>query len=243
MGVLLEARPPPSPTNSNGMTPMHVAAGFGHLALVRMLAEYGAKTDSTDKYGRWPVHYAAGAGQLTVVQYLAGENPRTLCTADGFGQTVMHWALMFERMEMGMWLIGQGADIFVRDVYGRSPVFFASIAKPDLRKLLKYGIGASQAQPLAEYYLPPLHDAARKGRKKHAFDILEAGADINQRDGLGRTALHIAALSSNRKMFDWLKDQLADLRARDDYGWTPLKLLSYRSIISNDSSIGRHELE
>lgn len=133
-----------------------------------------------------------------------------------------------------MWLIGQGSDIFVRDVYGRSPAFFAGIAKQDLRKLLKYGIVTSRAQPLAEYHSTPLHNAVRKGRKKLAFDILEAGSGINQQDSLGRTVLHIAALSSYRKIFDWLRDQHAAVLIRDDYGWTPLKLLSYQSIIPQD---------
>jgi len=61
-------------------------------------------------------------------------------------------------------------------------------------------------------------------------ECLKNGSHINELDDLGRTPLHTAAYMRNRVMFDWLEEQGGDPDARDDYGWTPLKLLSLRLV-------------
>jgi uncharacterized protein len=48
--------------NTTGQTAMHVAAGRGLDAVVKFLAEHGAKLDRTDKQGRTPLDVALGVG-------------------------------------------------------------------------------------------------------------------------------------------------------------------------------------
>ena len=68
----------------------------------------------------------------------------------------------------------------------------------------------------------PLHMAAFANRYPAVFQaLLRAGADLELRDGFGRTALHVAA-QRNATAFETLLELGADPEALDDEGRTPL---------------------
>jgi len=65
-------------------TPLHGAAENGHLEIVRLLVECGAKTATLDPFGRTPRAAATQAGHTAIAEYLAAveaqpgrNNPRT----------------------------------------------------------------------------------------------------------------------------------------------------------------------
>ena len=51
-------------------TPLHVAAQAGHLDVVRILVEAGARKDRTSKTGITPLFAAAHKGQIEIVRWL-----------------------------------------------------------------------------------------------------------------------------------------------------------------------------
>ena len=236
METLLESASTLSPINAKGITPIHIAAGSGQTDILELLLDRGAPADTGDKYGRQAVHFASGANQLQVMKILAEYDPQCLEAPDYFAQRPLHWTLAYERAEATHWLLERDKPIemFPRDIYGRSPLFFANLTKNEsITSRLKESIRSGQEQPFEKYSPPPLHATVQCGDIESAHELLEGGVDINDKDSLGRTALHIAAFEQKRGMYDWLREHHADDRIRDDYAWTPLTLLSYRSIKPN----------
>jgi len=53
--------------NSDGWTPLHVASNEGHVDLIELFVEYGAKIDARSRNFRTPLHVASIRGNLGVI--------------------------------------------------------------------------------------------------------------------------------------------------------------------------------
>lgn len=220
-----------SPINIHGLTPLHVAAGEGHLAIVKMLIAKGADPSAQDKFGRLPLHYAVGTNQAAVIKWLVGRNRGQIEAPDAFGQRPIHWAIQFGCVCVSDWLVCQGVDFEKPDIYGRAPTYFiklsdetASLTIPKDIRIMMAKSGEKKSR------ISPLHRAISQGAIKAVKQFSKKPTILNRKGNLGRTALHIAAFERNQDLFQWMRKQGADASIADDYGWTPLKLLSYRLI-------------
>ncbi len=74
------------------------------------------------------------------------------------------------------------------------------------------------------YRWTPLHWAVRYGEVENARELAVA-RNLEARDELGRTPLHIAAMFGVDDMVALLIDRGADVNARDQWGTTPLRRL------------------
>jgi ankyrin repeat protein len=54
-------------TNSDGFTPLHLAASEGHAPLIDILIKFGAQIDARTNNFRTPLHIACLRGNLTVI--------------------------------------------------------------------------------------------------------------------------------------------------------------------------------
>ena len=70
--------------------------------------------------------------------------------------------------------------------------------------------------------LGALSAACKAGDEDAAMKAIEGGADVNERDALGRTPLHWCADGGHSKIAMHLALLKADVNARDRYGQTPL---------------------
>jgi ankyrin repeat protein len=80
-------------------------------------------------------------------------------------------------------------------------------------------------QPAADSYATrtkQLLEAAEKGRISQALELLQKGANVNDKDDDGQTALHKAAARGHKSMLVALLASGADLGERDAKGRTPL---------------------
>ena len=239
--LLREAGENHSPINIHGMTPLHVAAGEGHLAIVKMLAAKGADTSTQDKFGRLPLHYAAGTNQVAVIKWLAGWNRGQIDQPDAFGQRPIHWAIHFGCVRGADWLVCQGVDFEKPDIYGRAPTYFLKFSDKAASSTIPKDIRITMAKrELITSRISQLHRAISHGTIKEVKQRMNKPAILNRKGNLGRTALHIAAFEKNREFFRWMRRKGADSNISDDYGWTPLKLLSYRLIKTPDGDQELH---
>ena len=227
MRILLDSTSSHSPLNSFGMTPLHVAASMGHLDLITLLLSKGASPQAADSHGRRPIHYAAGANQVETVAHLVRQNPDDLHSTDVYGQTPLHLALLFQRLQASRWLMEHGADPTQCDIHNRSALFFVRIA-PSLRlkALFKEFKPIAQSKPKVPFVTTLLHKAVQQDDIVKVHYILESHHNIHQRDSLGRTALHVA---QSMAMYSMLKDIL-DPSIIDNYGWKAKTMVEFRSI-------------
>ena len=95
---------------------------------------------------------------------------------------------------------------------------------------------AKPVEPVAETTQPepptakvpdiPIHNAARTGNIQAVKQHLDAGTDVDAKDGfgLGRTPLHFAAREGHKKIVELLIDKGADMNAKANDGTTPLDM-------------------
>lgn len=69
---VLESGDNVNPTNRNGDWPLLLAAGLGHLEVVKLLHQYGGAVTALDGSLTTPLHQASRGGHLEVVRYLLG---------------------------------------------------------------------------------------------------------------------------------------------------------------------------
>ena len=88
---LLAAGADPRRADTNGVTPLMIAALAGRLPIIAALRERGAALDDTDAAGRGALHYAVAAGQTAAVgQFL--KTPGELAATLRDGQTLAELA-------------------------------------------------------------------------------------------------------------------------------------------------------
>ena len=57
---------------------------------------------------------------------------------------------------------------------------------------------------------------------KEIKELIDMGADVNQKDETGKTALMMASIKGYKEVVEFLIQKGADVNQKDDYGWTAL---------------------
>ena len=111
-------------TNTDGWTPLHVAASEGHAPLVEILIEYGAMIDARTKNFRTPLHIACIRGNFAVIQALlmAGSD---VDAKDVDGNTPSHFCAEYGHADCLRFLLTRHPTLFSKNCEGKSPIDIA----------------------------------------------------------------------------------------------------------------------
>ncbi|UJB19485.1 MULTISPECIES: ankyrin repeat domain-containing protein [Lysobacter] len=131
-----------------------------------------------------------------------------------------------ERIE---WLLGQGADVNVRNAEGDTVLFAlldrAPASLPALQMLLRHGVSPAGRGGLGRFLATcSAGDQAARGLEQFALDLLERGADPFACTANGDPALAIAVRLGWSRLLERLLTAGVDLNTRDSHGMSALHL-------------------
>ena len=214
VGVLLTENPAlVSSKDTNGFTPLLLAAGWGHKDVAVLLLANQAEINAREAGSGWtPLHAAAANGHKDVVKLLLANKAELNAKADG-GYTPLHWAALRGQKDVAKLLLANRAEVNA----------FTAAAVGDLKKLKALlQTNPDLVSSKDECHRTPLHWATTLGYKATVAWLLAEGANANATDNWGETPLHYAAGNNHNGVVELLLANKADINARSTSGATPL---------------------
>ncbi|GMT26075.1 hypothetical protein PFISCL1PPCAC_17372 [Pristionchus fissidentatus] len=228
--------------DNDGFTPLHYATHTGNIRAIRLLVDNGASLDVESADGMSVAHIAAAHTESShaLDYYLTllpssqrGDAVRKALQAKRAGGfTPLHLACDQGRISRVDSLIRNGVDPQAKADGDIAPLHVAACAGHQLviKHLLK-DKSVDVNTPLRNG-LTALHLCAAHSYVSTVRSLIEFGADVNLVDKKQRTALHLAAVSTNEHnefCVETLIAADADISPRDIYGFTPLHYAASKS--------------
>jgi RNA polymerase sigma factor (sigma-70 family) len=186
----------------SGATGLHLAAGYGDVAITRLLLERGSDLEAEAPEGHSPgrpLQYAARAGQLETVTLLV-EAGADVNAGQEYQQPGALGAAIsyYDFRDIAEYLLAHGAR----------PTIYTLIAldkTEDVRALVT-AEPSSVSMRLSDDRLgfTPLHAAARKNLAGMVDLLIDLGADRDALDAHDRSAADLALIAGNRAAYERL---------------------------------------
>jgi ankyrin repeat protein len=223
--LLIRAGANANAANDLGATPLWAAAQNGSAAMVRRLLAAGADPNLALLSGETPLMVAARGGYSEVAEQLLsrGANVNAKGTRD---QTALMWAVSQKHPEVVRVLLQHNADIFARSQEWTYMMAVPPHGFPENNKLIPHGGETA------------LMFAARVGDFESAKMLVAAGANVNDTDAWGVSALTLAAHSAFDDIVYFLLEKGADPNLAKP-GFTALHI----AIIRRDEQMARALLD
>ncbi len=194
--------------NDLGATPLWAACQNGSESMVGRLLTAGANPNAALLLGETPVMVAARSGSPAVVELLAAQGANVNARA-ARGQTALMWAVAQKHPEVVKVLLANGADI-----HARSDSWTEVMAVPP-HGYLEYNRAIPHGNDTALIFAARVDDLAS------AKLLVAAGANVNDEDAWGVSAVVLAAHSGFTDVVEFLLEKGANANS-DRAGFTAL---------------------
>lgn len=234
---------------------LHLAVRANAIECIKLFIKEGADVNSLKPSGTNPIHLAADLGlseSLKALLDAPSANPNIRICFREQESTALHLATDDGNVDCVNLLLAKGADVKIKNHRGVTPLHLA--ARTSSLACVESLVSNGNADPNAEDFdkRTPLHAAI--GNSDTSVDIIESlilwGANINQKDVFGYSALHLAALEGFTHCVDVLIFYGADVTIRSRNGTSALSVITRKTpdslamIKHNfDSAVTLHESE
>lgn len=207
-------------TDKEGKTPLIYAVEAKKAECARFFVESGADTTIMDNQNHTALDYANALGMVQLIESIAKDNSGN---ADAFGNTPLHQACHNGQGEVVKTMLAKGEmDINARNDDKETPLFLAVAENNILIAELLLEAGADANIPGGRGSNSPLHIAAANENEHLVKSLLSHGANIDERNEDGETALIIAAIKGNNYIVGVLLDKGANFTYADQDEHTAL---------------------
>ena len=235
--------------DTQGDTPLHVAAHCGFSRVASLLVNHGATVSTLNARGESPLH-ASARGRLRpwqtwnddLVAYVDREARDTISTlisaganvavAGRLGRTPLHVAAEESVPDRISALLEAGADVNAQDRVGRTPLhLLASHARRSISQFVKSSddeVELATEYGNSEFIGDGMLFINRSNRK--AMSLLNAGADVRATDRAGSTPLQYAALRGSYRCVESLLSASADVQLAGKTGAAALHRAAQRKM-------------
>ena len=217
--------------DKSGQTPLMCACyKGGRLDNIKRLLELGADIQQLEYYDGWSaLHFAATYSSPEIIEYLLSLG-MTVNMTDKSGRTpLMCSCYKGGRLDNIKRLLELGADIQQLEYYdGWSALHFAATySSPEIIEyLLSLGMTVNMTDKSGQ--TPLMCSCYKGGRLDNIKRLLELGADIQQLDYNGWSALHFAARDSSPEIIEYLLSVEMTVNMTSKTGQTPLMCACYK---------------
>jgi len=197
-------------------TPLIIASRMGHVNVMRLCLQFGAKNDPYPEFGCTALHAACASGQYDAAAVLLqaaskAKADHIICNLpDSAGRTPLHLAAAHGNSELLELLVNHGVDLSKQDAKGATC----------------------------------LHLCADKGHNTSIavlIDQLNVEDLIDVVDSAGNTALHIAVIQNQKTSVRLLLQSAANVQIRNKAGHRPLDLAVANSLTAIGSLLLEYE--
>ena len=126
MKILINHNAPTDPQDSNGITPLLLAADVGNFLLMKLLISHGSNIFHTDHKGNSILHFLASTDRTAssrFLKFVIGRFNRNHNMTNKDGQTALHIACKHANEAAIHTLIKSGLNPDAQDNLGRTPLF------------------------------------------------------------------------------------------------------------------------
>lgn len=197
------------------LTPLHYAARYNHLSVVKLLVQAGANVQMTGDDNVTPLHHAA---RYRREKKKKEATPEFEALGDDLASNGIMTLLDQGESEESIvsYLVKQRANINAVDMYGQTPLHYAAMRGNEVacRDLLAFK-NMIDVECKDNQGITPLHCAALHNQVEIARMLIDAGADVMCTDKERSTPLHHACMEGNIDMVQLLFD--AGARSKESW--------------------------